>query len=733
VTAHVAAAKASRTLRLERRAGLLPVASALGAIAVVAGLVGITEIGSGDYGQWLMVSRGFSGGGVPDYRSLADVPPLVPFLIGVLHRLSGDAMLALHITAFLLVAGLGAAFFAAGWALDRRPATGLIAAVLGLLVTDRYLDLLAFGGLLQAGATALTVTSFAAFMRSLREPRRERAWWSTGCLALFAACLTHLPTAMVALPVGVAAAGLAVLPNRGGSLRTRVRRAWPLAALFAVIGAYWVVVVAPASLGFVANPASLAYRGPGRVFEALASSPPTLVICVLGVASLVLWAREVLLRREPLRAPGTVLLLWALAAWAFFGLSAATGASTDYPRFVPILLAPLLVGAAGALAALGDALRRRRPRAFSAERGLAAIAVCTALVAPFSVASYETQAAGYVLPDRASLTEAALWADSRLLPGRAILAPVREGKWIEGLTGRSALFSSQVRYAFRPVEWARSLAADALFRGNLVLANENFVLTLTDGVAAPEDGITSGGQLPRTISISANHGGESVELLRLVPGSSAVLDTSGAVVASLSSLSPAGLEREATTDRLAATTHWVGVRQESPLDYSQRVELARGADTFALDVGVISDLAVGSMRLELRPPPGITIVDVAQDGALAGSADVTFGRIGGSQPRLRLAVPGGSVMSSSTGGLVISAPGNTLSVHVTDLTAGGASTSLRLLDPVALVGAYNVGAAILRHDASYEARKARLELLGFHVVERSGPYTVMMRSDAVAR
>jgi hypothetical protein len=136
------------------------------------------------------------------------------------------------------------------------------------------------------------------------------------------------------------------------------------------------------------------------------------------------------------------------------------------------------------------------------------------------------------------------------------------------------------------------------------------------------------------------------------------------------------------------------------------------------------------MRLELRPPAGVAIVDVAGSG---DSVVVSFARLGQTEPRLRISVAGGSVAPNPAGGLTIQVPGRAVAVTVTDLTAGGASTSLRLLDPAQLVGEYNVGAAILRHDTSYDARKARLELLGFHVVKAAGPYVVMIRSAAVAR
>ena len=701
----------------------VPAVAALGVAIVVALLVASTPIGSGDYGQWLMVSRVFSGGSTPDYRALADVPPLVPALIALIQGWLGDPMLTLHLVGFVIVIGLGTAFFAAGWALHGRPITGLIAVVLGLLVTDRYLDLLAFGGLLQAGAIVFEGFAMAAFSRAIRSSSHERRWWAAGCLALLGTCLTHVPTATIALPVGVAAAALTALPAKGERLASRAGRVLPLGIALGAIGAYWLVVIAPASLGYVANPASLAYRGPERVIDTLSAYPPTFAIVVVGLASVGAWAtRHLVGHRLPSRRDTyLVLLAWLVVSWGVYLGSVLRGASTDYPRFVPLLLAPLVVCAAAGLAAVGGAMGHRAPRRLSAEGGLVAIGLGVVLVAPFSIANYQTQANGYALTDESSLAAAATWADSRLVSGAAILAPVREAKWIEGLTGRSALFSSQVRYAFRPVEWERSLAAGALLRGNVALANESFVLTMTDGVPF------GAAQEPQAVVISANHGGEYVDLLRLVPQSSMLLDGSGGTLASLPGLAAAGFDDTASLDRLQSTTRWSARRLGKTITYAQTLELQAGAKSFHLDLVVDTRAALGGLQVELRPTTGVSMLGLEGQG---GTADITFARIGRSEPRLRLSVDAGTITTTKAGGILISTGGPRLSLQVTDLTAGGATSSLRLLDPERLVADYNVGAAILRRDPAYDARRARLELLGFHVAHAEGPYVVMVRTGA---
>lgn len=703
--------------------GSVSMVAAGGIILIIAALVATTAIGSGDYGQWLMVSRAFGGATTPSYRALADVPPLVPTMIALIAGWVGNPVLALHLIGFAIVAGLGGAFFAMGRAVDGRTATGLVAVILGLLVTDRYLELLAFGGLLQAAAIVFLMLAIAAFTSALRNPGSERRWWMAGCVALMATCLTHVPTATIALPVCLATAALTLLPRDGARFAARLREAWPLGAALGAIGVYWILVIAPASVSYVANPASLAWRGPERVLDVLASYPPTIGILVLGFAYLVRWARRLAKnRRLPASSDARlVLATWVAVSWGAYVLSALTGAATDYPRFGPLLLAPLLVAAAAMLGAAGAELHRRSPGRATGERGLAVLGLAIVLVAPFSIARYQSEAHGYQLTDDQALAAAAAWADSRLVPGVSILAPVREAKWIEGLTGRPALFTSQVRYAFRPIEWERGLAASALLRGNLSLANEAFFLTMTDG--APTDA----GAQARSIIISANHGGEYLDLLRLVPASMAIVAADGSAVASLPALGARGIETTTAPDRLTTTTHWAGTRAGSPVDLTQVLAIARGTTWFDLDLHADTSLPIGGLVMELRPPTGVALTRV---DAANGAAELTFARYGRDQPRLLLEVSRGTITWAPSGGLLITASGADLSLRVTDLTAGGASTSLRLLDPRQLIADYDVGAAVLRRDPAYEDRRRRLESLGFHVAHVDGPYVVMVRTGA---
>lgn len=705
----------------------VPLVAAGGFALVVAWLVLTTPIGSGDYGQWLMASRPYSGLSTPEYRALGGVPPIVPLAIAAARAMLDDPVLALHVVAFGIVLGLVAGFYAAGASIGRHRLSGLAAAVIGLLMTDRFLELMAFGGLPQAAAIGFLCLAVAAFARALNTPATEARWWVVGCVLLLATCFSHVPTSTIGLATGAAIGLIRLLPDRDETLRERIRALLPLGIGLAVIGAYWVLVIAPASIGFVTNPASLNYRGPERVPDLLAAYPPTVFVIVAGGSTLIAWLLQLAVRRPLVdRSDGRlVLFAWLAAAWAAYGSSAISGTSTDYPRFLPLLLAPFVVAAAAGITAVAAHLAERYRRARGLQRGLVVIGLAILLVAPFSIAKFQTEAHGYELPDADGLAAAATWSDGRLVPGAVILAPVREAKWVEGLTGRSALFSSDIRYAFRPVEWERSLAAATLLRGNLALANNAFVLTLTDGV--PWDA----GQEPRGLIVAANHGGEYIDLLRLVPELSRIVSEDGASLASLPNLTPSGLDWAATSDLLSATTSWSGTRAGAPVVYRQTLTLRSDASTFSLDAGVDTPLGTRGLELELRPPTGVALLSVTEIDP--STVEVTFARLGRSQPRLRLHVDGGgTIAQSAAGGVLVTAAGSLLRLTVADLTSGAASSTLRLLDPAALVDAYHIGAVILRRDASYDARRARLELLGFHVARAEGAYIVMVHAgDAI--
>ena len=704
---------------------LLPLLVAAAVVAGVALAIARTPIGSGDYGQWLMVSRLYLGESVPAYRALSDVPPVVPLLLAGVRTVIPDPIAALHAFALILVVALGLSFYLLGsLALGSRWA-GALAVVIGLLVSDRFTDLFAFGGMLQVAAIAFLCLAVGSFARAARAPVTNRRWWWAGIAALALAAVTHVGTGIIAVPAGMAAASLAALAAYARSDdadRSRLTRRLrlPVAAM-GVIGVYWLIMLVPASGEYVTNPASLAYRGPDRLFADLMRWP-TFAVVAVGAATLLLGTVSAMVRR---RLDGHVIVAaWATMAWGALAYSIVNGSATDYPRFATPLLAPLVVGAAGGLlwilgAASGLVLRSgwRRP----AEVGVAVAVIGGVLVAaPLMIERHTQQAAFYSLRNAPSLADAAAWIDSELADGQVVLTEVREGKWLEGLTGRAALFTQPVRYAFRPAEWQRSIGADALMRSTMTVTS-GYVAAQFSGQAGPSpDGVPAG------LRLRANHRGEFVDLIEVPRAATRITGPDGTATAS--ALVPMRATQRESDRQVSVRTVW-GRAGDPGFSFTQTVTAYVEGTTLR-----VTQAAPGhALATELRPMIGMALSSLAIDG---DEAVACFAGRGGSAPcvQVRATHAAARLSRTTSGGLeVASGPSGRIDLLVTALTAGDASVGLGILEPARLVETYDVGAALLYElDPSYAERRTRLEALGFEETRAFGPYRVLIRKEATS-
>src|SRR5438874_6339269 len=179
----VASASGLSTLaaRLASEAWVLPLLLTLAVVAGIGFVSAITPIsGRGDFGQWLMTSRYYLGQEVPSYRVVTDLPPLVPVLLALIRIGIQDPAIALQTLNILILLGLALSFFAAGTVLLEDPMGGLLSAVVAFLATDRFLELAAFGGLLQSAAILFINLVLAAFARAGTVTERSTRWWTLG-------------------------------------------------------------------------------------------------------------------------------------------------------------------------------------------------------------------------------------------------------------------------------------------------------------------------------------------------------------------------------------------------------------------------------------------------------------------------------------------------------------------------------------------------------------------------
>ncbi len=692
----------------------------LGAILLgCAWVLATSAIGSGDYGQWLMTARPYLGESVPDYRAASAVPPVVPFLLSVVLRLVGEPAQGIHVLSVLLLVALGLSAYAAGSSFFGTRMSGLLALVGALLLTDRYLELFAFGGLLQAGAILFLWLGVAALFRAGTRPSRERTWWVAGGLAIGLAALTHVGTASIAVPTGLVVGMLSSM-RAASTWRPRVWRLAPLGLSLAVVGVYWLVFLLPGGTEFARNPASLAYRGPGRLLEGMSEYWPALIMA--AVASLGLAAGVVGELRRRAIGPWAMVGAWSAVTLAVVLGAVVTGAATDYPRFATPLLAPVVIAAGGAGAAgmrlaagwLSIGLRRGTQAAWSV--GLVALLV--AVTAWPAMIAFGTQTNGYRMAEPASLQQAVSWIDANVASGATVLAPVREGKWIEGLSGRPALFSSAVRYSFRPDEWRRSLAADTLLRSGGALVNAYFFVRLTDEVA--------GEAVPRGMTIGVNHGGEYLDLLRIAPGETRIFAPDGATLATLPNLSGAG--RIASGDGLSGSvaSSWSGERNGAPVSFRQIASLQADASTLEVRASAATTVPA-AFELVLHPGQQ-PVTGMSLTGNML---ELTFAVAGSSEPSLRvlLSGTGATLEGQADGGVLVHSPGGPIRLLITDLTGSRSPTvGTGFLEPSDLIAAYNVGAVLMVRDPSFESRRLRLQRLGFHLRQIFGPYAVMVAS-----
>ena len=393
-----------------------------------------------------------------------------------------------------------------------------------------------------------------AFVRAARAPQDERRWWLAGVAALALAVLSHVATGMIAVPVGLFAAALAIIPRRNMGWRRLSLAVLPLVLGLMAIAGYWLLVLLPASTDYVTNPASLAYRGPDRLLSSLTSYWPTSVAIVLGVAAIALGSLGECFAVEP------------TDTWCCWRGSRSFGAPLP-TRCCPALrpttrvsprssVAPVVIAAAGAITwligALARSTREMMPAVPQEAVVIGVVVLVTAISTPFAVQRFGRQAVVYQPRDATALTSAALAIEDALAgQSGAVLTDVRDGKWVEGLTGREALFSLPVRYAFRPNEWQRSVDADAVLRSTT---------TLTSGLVSAMyigEREVDGNALPTDLLVRVNHGGEFVDMVRINPAAVEINTGRGQWTAA-NRLAPVRATRASNTRQATMTTVWQG-------------------------------------------------------------------------------------------------------------------------------------------------------------------------------
>jgi hypothetical protein len=681
--------------------------------AVVAITVLRTPIGSGDYGQWLMVSRHYAGESVPDYRDLAAVPPLVPFLIALTTRFFSDPVLALTVVEALMAVGFVLATYWAGASLFDDRAAGLLGAACSFIVTDAMLQLFAFGGLPQTGALIFLAIAVGALARARRDDPGAQRWWIVGSVALVLTVFSHAGTgALAVLSVGSVALVSALGSDRD-SLRERVVCLKPLAIGLAVLAPYWLFVIVPKNTNYLSNAASLNYGGPHALWQHLSADPMTLTILFAGAGILVLAAVYTFAGTRI--GNFSVLTAWGAACWGFLAVSILGGVGTEYPRFVFPLLQPLAIAVGGGLVLAIRWLATSVPKRYFGQLEWAPVAVLALVLltlGPHTAGAYRQESQGYRFPGLDSFVHDVAAIDAQLPEGQTILTTARPGKWAEGITGRAALFSQLNRYMFRDAERSRSLAADAILRSTYSASDGQYFLRYTSFFH----------DVPTSPWIAINHGGEYVDLLRF-PSTEFEILSGDQVVATLSSLDAQTFKPSLDADVIDVATTFSGSAGGAPVAVDQQVVISKTTTTLSLLFDVRSDLPIDGLRLTLKPVAPNQVVTTL----VPGGADLAFNQRGGSQPRLFLRTDTAGARVLEDGSLQVASDSHQLRVDLSFTPSAPPINDSVLLKPSDLVEQYDVGAVFLPGNPSIDARQDRLRALGFEYAGGTNDYVIMTR------
>jgi hypothetical protein len=687
---------------------------------LVALVVARPAIGSGDYGQWLMVSRYYSDLSVPDYRDLSSVPPMLPMLVAFLSQAIADPVLIMSVTKVLLAVGLFLATYWAGTGIFSDKATGLVGATVTFFGMDRMLEIFAFGGLPQAMSLVFIALAMGAIGRASREQGRGLRYWIIAAAAIWFAAMSHAGTGTLAVLAGSAATGLVVLSKAGAGRREKLIRLAPLGVCLLLLAPYWLLVIIPQNQEYLVNTASLSYRGPWAFWWRLSSYDWNVVVAGAGAVAILAGTAWELTKRGP--GPFAILLAWAGVVWAFFGFSILTSVGTDYPRFLYPLLQPLALAAGAALvigvryASIWFVFEESRSWA-----PLVAVAALLILVAPGTAESFGRDAQFhqfFALDEKVTAIEA---LDETLGASSSVVTTPRMGKWFEGVTGRPALFAMPNRYSFRAVEFERSLAADAILRSTFSASDGQFFLRYT----SLEDGV------PTTPWIAINHYGEYADLLELSPSGFEIL-RDGAQVVTLYDLEAQELETFADSEVVYVGADYTGSLDDAPLLVSQHAAMSASSNTMTFTYQIATEAPFDEVHVSLSPLSMLgripTDVFKTEDGL-----ELLFPEMARTQPRLLIRGTNDQTLVSwdeNRGVIEIVARGSrTVQFEVSFEKSAPPINEPVFLNPRDLVEQYRIEAALLAADGTLGPRQARLEALGFKVSREVGDYVLLIRDD----
>jgi hypothetical protein len=494
------------------------------------------QLPSTDMGQWIMYSRYYLGESLPAHRIPLGVSPLLPFALAIATRFSGDSIQAgiviSSVLFFLLLMGV--------YFVTRELFHDSISAVIAVLLVGfgehLLVHLTAFGGLPQLAAIVSVNLGFVALLKIQRSVHQNSCWiaLSLSCLLV---CFFHFPSGPLYLAT-VAGSLAFVSCHKRAYAQQLIRRTCrylliPVAAWTIYFLAFFdqLIEYAKNRAGYYRTGVAVLadYISVDRSFSALVA----IALACTFLLPLLTWRRN----GRDIRGAAGLLQVWLLVPASFMFASHLLKVGTDYSRFLFYFVQPPLFALAYLLGVLArwpfehhSALRSRAPGVLPVRFAgvwrwmfVSLIACVAANSARFAVHFYPDDVDYFSVNDHSSCLDVIGQLES-YGDSSTVLAPLVESMWIEGLSGRGALFSNKLRFLYRPGEIDRALDADLIATGSDTAVENGFVYlrfqSVPGGIAFnPDVAVYHRGEYvsvvtlqDRLTTIEANIGGTSKKL-----------------------------------------------------------------------------------------------------------------------------------------------------------------------------------------------------------------------------
>jgi hypothetical protein len=307
----------------------------------------------------------------------------------------------------------------------------------------------------------------------------------------------------------------------------------------------------------------------------------------------------------------------------------------------------------------------------------------------------------------------------RLLDENAsILGTVSVGKWVEGISGRNALFYMPNRYIFRSAEQERAFSADIIMRSTLGVTNGQILLRYTQ----QSDGS------PTLPWLAINHRGEYLDLMQIAPFET-VITGNGLPNTRLTALTIERFETYSDDFSLGTETTYAGFVGSERVTIVQNLNLSAADATLVAEYEITSASAL-DLRVLVAPIAGqrTTSVDEFEDGIA-----VAFVERASASPTITVKpVASGKIEvgDPSKGEVIVrNAGAKHLAFAVSFEPETQPFAQKGVFWPEDLIDDYQVGAVYLPDGQSLSARMARMEAHGFDFRSRAGGFILMVKGS----